>query len=134
MILVDTSVWIDYFNDIENEEVAILRGELDRGTVAMGDLILLEILQGAGSPSHARRLERTLRLLPSWPLLSPVLAVRAATHYRALRVLGISLRRTTDLIIGTFCIETGTTLLHRDRDFAPMARHLGLRAIAPSLH
>jgi predicted nucleic acid-binding protein len=134
MILVDTSVWIDHFNNVENSEVQTLRRLLSEGRIAIGDLILLEILQGAGSDALAQRYERQLGQLPALALMSPALAVRAAAHYRTLRGLGISVRKLADLVIGSFCIERGYTLLHRDRDFTPMARHLGLRTLSPSLH
>ena len=134
MILVDTSVWIDHFNGVDNAEVQALRRLLSQGQVAMGDLILLEILQGAGSDALALRYERQLGLLPILALMSPLLAVRAAAHYRTLRGLGISVRKLADLVIGSFCIERGYTLLHRDRDYTHMARHLGLRTLSPSLH
>ncbi|MEJ0045010.1 MAG: PIN domain nuclease [Rhodospirillales bacterium] len=134
MILVDTSVWIDHFNNVENSEVQTLRRLLSEGQVAIGDLILLEILQGAGSDALARLYERQLGRLPALALMSPALAVRAAAHYRTLRGLGISVRKLADLVIGSFCIEGGFTLLHRDRDFTHMERHLGLRTLSPSMH
>lgn len=134
MILVDTSVWIDHFNAVDNAEVQALRRLLSEGRVAMGDLILLEILEGAGSDALALRYERQLGLLPTLALMSPLLAVRAAAHYRTLRGLGVSVRKLADLVIGSFCIERGYTLLHRDRDFIHMARHLGLRTMSPSLN
>jgi predicted nucleic acid-binding protein len=95
----------------------------------VGDLILLEILQGARDDAHARRIERGLRRYTLVPLLNADLAPRAAENYRRLRELGITIRKTADLIIGTFCIEHGHRLLHDERDFAPMEQYLGLMVV-----
>jgi len=92
----------------------------------VGDLILLELLEGARDDAHARDIERGLRRYTVVPLLDPDLALRAARNYRKLRELGITIRKTADIIIGTFCIEHRHALLHEDRNFAPMEEHLGL--------
>ena len=94
----------------------------------IGDLVLLEVLQGARSEAHARLLERQLLQYPIVPLLDSDLAVRTARNYRRLRDLGITIRKINDVIIGTYCIEHGHALLHDDRDFLPMQTHLGLKA------
>ena len=109
--------------------VRSLRAAVDDGKqqVLVGDLILLEVLQGARSEGHAARIERDLRRFPVVPMLDDKLAVQAARNYRDLRVLGITIRKTTDVIIGTFCIAGGHSLLHDDRDFNPMVKHLGLQ-------
>ena len=101
----------------------------DREPLLLGDLVLLEVLQGARSDAHAADIERWLRRFVRVSLLTPDLAIRTARNLRTLRKLGITVRRTVDLIIGTFCIEQGHTLLHGDRDFEPMQRHLGLVAV-----
>ena len=95
----------------------------------MGDLVLLEVLQGARDEQHAMRIEMDLREFRIERMLDEELAVRAAGHYRALRDRGVTVRKTVDLIIGTFCLERGHVLLHDDRDFNSMAMHLGLRVI-----
>ncbi len=100
-----------------------------REPLLIGDLILLEILQGARDEAHAQRIERGLRRYAIAPLLDADLAPRAARNYRTLRVLGVTIRKTADLIIGRFCIEHGHALLHDDRDFAPMEQRLGLRVV-----
>jgi hypothetical protein len=96
--------------------------------ILVGDLILLEVLQGARDEAHALRIERGLRRFDVVPLLDADLASRAARNYRKLRDLGVTVRKTADIIIGTFCIEHRCSLLHDDRDFTPMEKHLGLVA------
>ena len=94
--------------------------------VVIGDVILLEILQGARDETHARRLEDELRAYEVIRLLDDRIAVAAALNYRKMRVQGFTIRRTTDLIIGTYCLEKGLPLLHHDRDFDVMEKVLGL--------
>ena len=129
MILVDTSVWIAHLRGDRNQAAAKLEVAARREPLLIGDLILLEVLQGARNEAHALRIERGLRSYAVAPLLDAELAVQAARNYRKLRELGVTIRKTADLIIGTFCIEHGHTLLHDDRDFAPMERHLGLMVV-----
>lgn len=128
MILVDSSVWIDHLNDTATAPVQRLRELIRRQPLLVGDLILCEVLQGLRSDREARRVERALRRFAIVSLLDAELAVKAAANYRALRARGITIRKTVDLIIGTFCIERGHSLLHDDRDFEPMVRFLGLQA------
>ncbi|HEX3881257.1 MAG TPA: PIN domain nuclease [Stellaceae bacterium] len=127
MILVDSSVWIDHLNDVATTPVHRLRVYADAGPLLIGDLILCEVLQGYRSDRAATLVERQMRQFPLVSLCDPALAVRAAGHYRFLRSRGITIRKTIDLIIGTFCIEHGHSLLHSDRDFEPMERLLGLQ-------
>ena len=129
MILVDSSVWIDHLNDTATQAVRQLRELIPGWPLLVGDLILCEVLQGLRSDREARLVERALRRFATVSLLDPDLAVKAATNYRSLRAKGITIRKTVDLIIGTFCIERGHVLLHDDRDFEPMVRFLGLQAI-----
>lgn len=128
MILVDTSVWIAQLRGLRTPETEKLEVAADRELVLVGDLVLLEVLQGALSEAHAARIERNLRAFEHVSLLTVELAVRGAENYRRLRDLGVTVRKTADIIIGTFCIETGCALLHDDRDFKPMENHLGLKA------
>jgi predicted nucleic acid-binding protein len=128
MIVVDSSVWIPHFSDIETPEVVRLRAIEVWNEVLVGDLILLEVLQGARSERDAVRIQSNLRLFALGSMLDGGLAVTAARNYRRLRELGVTIRKTSDLIIGTFCIENNHRLLHRDRDFGQMERHLGLLA------
>jgi predicted nucleic acid-binding protein len=129
MTLVDSSVWIDQFNQVPNPAVERLRALVTEGPLLVGDLILCEVLQGFRSEAQALLVERALSQYQIVALSSPELAVKAAANYRLLRRRGITIRKTIDVIIGTFCIERGHALLHSDRDFEPMERFLGLQAV-----
>jgi predicted nucleic acid-binding protein len=129
MILVDSSVWIDQINQAATAQVQRLRELLPERPLLIGDLILCEVLQGFRSEAQARVVWRALSRFEVVSLCSPDLAVRAAENYRMLRRQGITIRKTIDLIIGTFCIERGHALLHSDRDFEPMERLLGLQTV-----
>lgn len=127
MILVDSSVWIDYFRGAASLPTDRLDRLLGVEPLGIGDLMLLEILQGARSQSEIRRVRRLLNALDCFPLLGRDMALRAAANYRALRARGITVRKTIDNIIATFCIHHGYGLLFGDRDFEPFVAHLGLR-------
>ncbi|MGH7041174.1 MAG: type II toxin-antitoxin system VapC family toxin [Acetobacteraceae bacterium] len=127
IVLVDSSVWIALLRGEDSAPVRRLRAIEEPDHIVVGDLILLEVLQGARDEAHAARIERNLRQFPIEPMLGEALAIRAAEHYRTLRRLGVTLRKTIDLVIGAFCLDRGYALLHADRDFTPMAAHLGLR-------
>ncbi|MDX2144307.1 MAG: PIN domain nuclease [Rhodospirillaceae bacterium] len=129
MIVVDSSVWIDYLNDVDTRQTLDLDDLIDREPLIVGDLILCEVLQGLRTEAEARAVEQMLRRFNVVSLLDDALAVQAAANYRALRQRGITVRKTIDLIIGTFCIENDHVLLHADRDFEPLRKHLGLRTI-----
>ena len=129
MILVDSSVWIAHLRGRRTLATAKLEAAATRELLLIGDLILLEVLQGARDEAHAERIERGLRQYALVSLLDADLAPRAARNYRKLRELGVTIRKTADIIIGTFCIEHRHSLLHDDRDFAPMEKHLGLTVI-----
>ncbi len=126
MILVDTSVWIDYFNGIDNACCDALDIALDDGIVAIGDLILLEILQGFISDADYRKAKTALLVLDQYVLFARGMAVTCADNYRVLRKKGITIRKTADVIIATFCIENRLPLLFSDKDFIPFVKHLGL--------
>ena len=127
MILVDSSVWIDLLNNVVTEPVRRLRALLPTTPLLIGDLILCEVLQGFRIEAQARLVERSLSRFEAVSLIDPELAVKAAANYRFLRRRGITVRKTIDVIIATYCIERGHSLLHSDRDFAPMERLLGLQ-------
>lgn len=129
MILVDSSVWIAHLRGERTPATAKLETVAGREPLLVGDLILLEILQGARDDLHAARIGRGLRHYAVVSLLDAELAPRAARNYRKLRKLGVTARKTANIIIGTFCIERDHTLLHDDRDFAPMEARLGLRGL-----
>jgi len=129
VILVDSSVWIAHLRGQRTSATDKLEEAVAREPVLIGDLILLEILQGARDDAHAARIERGLRQYAIVPLLDADLAPRAARNYRKLRELGVTVRKTADIFISTFCIEHRHALLHDDRDFAPMEEHLGLKVV-----
>ena len=95
----------------------------------VGDLILLELPQGARDDAHAARIEAALRTFPVVAMLRDAIAVVAAANYRRLRAAGVTASKTADLITATYCIESGAALLHQDRDFAPFVAHCGLRTL-----
>ena len=130
MIVADSSVWIAHLNDQPTPQVLRLRAAIGHEAILVGDLILLEVLQGLRDEHQATLVERALRRFDVASMLDPALASRAAVNYRLLRARGITIRKTPDLIIGTFCIEHGHGLLHDDRDFLPMAAHLGLQVVS----
>ena len=129
MILVDSSVWVDFLRGTPTRQAERLKQLIGRQPLLVGDLILCEVLQGVPSERQAQRVEAALRAFDLVPLVGEAVALRAAAHFRTLRARGITIRRTMDLLIGSFCILHGHALLHRDRDFDPMAEHLGLRVV-----
>ncbi len=131
MIVVDSSVWIDHFRNDPTPQVLVLRALVLHGDAPLlvGDLVLFEVLQGARSDRDAARIEAELRRFPLVPVSDPHLAAKAAERYRALRSLGVTVRKSVDMLLGAFCIERGHVLLHDDRDFDPMEQHLGLRVV-----
>jgi predicted nucleic acid-binding protein len=129
VIVVDSSVWIANLRNTVSQPVRLLRSLFEREILLVGDIILLEVLQGAADEAHAARIARNLNAFDIVPMLSPHLAVQAAHNYRLLRARGITVRKTADMIIGTYCIEHGHALLHDDRDFEPMQTHLGLQVL-----
>jgi predicted nucleic acid-binding protein len=126
MIVVDSSVWISHLRNFDGAAVQKLRDIGDPQDILLGDLILLEVLQGARDERHAAIIENRLRQFEIQSMLNEKLAAEAARNYRRLREKGITIRKTADLIIGTFCIAGGHALLHADRDFDAMHTDLGL--------
>ena len=127
MILVDSSVWIDYFRGAQTPQVDLLDGMFGRTRLAVGDLIVAEVLQGVRDEREFNLVRKTLDTFTQIDLAGYDIAVKAARNFRALRAQGITVRKTIDSIIATRCIEDGHTLLHDDRDFIPYHTHLGLR-------
>lgn len=126
MILVDSSVWIDYFNGVDGPETNRLDWMLSSEPVLTGDIILTEVLQGFNDEADFRRARTLLTRLPFEPMLGRQVALQSAANYRRLRRHGITVRKTIDVMIATFCILNNHALLHRDRDFDPMERWLDL--------
>jgi predicted nucleic acid-binding protein len=126
VIVVDSSVWIDFLNGRKVPHVERLRAILGNVEIIVGDLMLCEVLLGFDSERAARQVEALLRRFEIVPMAGDVIAVAAARNFRSLRKRGITVRKTIDLLIGTWCIANRRPLLHNDSDFRPMARHLGL--------
>lgn len=131
MIVVDTTVWIDYFNGQVNPQTNSLDDLLLRQPVLMGDLILCETLQGFRSEAGFEAARNALGQLAQAQMVNTELAVQSARNYRDLRQKGVTVRKTIDCFIATFCIENGHELLHNDRDFDPFEAHLKLKVVHP---
>jgi hypothetical protein len=127
MILVDSSVWIDYFNGLDTDETRFLDGALSTDTICIGDIILAEVLQGFRSDNDYRLAREMLLELPLYQIMTPELAIVGADNYRKLRKKGITIRKSVDNWITTFCIENKLPLLFSDKDFQPYVEILGLR-------
>jgi predicted nucleic acid-binding protein len=130
LILVDSSVWVDYFRGAATPHTDTLDDKLGNEPLATGDLILTEVLQGFGSEADFNTATLMLTSLKIVELGGLELAIQAARNFRALRSLGVTVRKTIDTIIATRCIESGYQLLHNDRDFDPFVKHLGLRVVS----
>jgi predicted nucleic acid-binding protein len=126
VIVVDSSVWIAKFRGHSNEATLKLDAIEDPLTIIVGDVILLELLQGARDEARATEIERRMRLFRRRRMMTGDMAVKAAANYRKLRRRGITVRTSIDLIIATYCLEQNLQLLHHNRDFSAMSDHLGL--------
>jgi hypothetical protein len=129
LILVDSGVWIDYFNGVVTETTELLDSLLSARNLAIGDLILAEVLQGFTNDQDFAVALRLFSSLQVVELGGREIAIQAAKNYRILRGMGITVRKTIDTLIATGCIEDGHELLYDDRDFDPFVEHLGLRAV-----
>jgi len=127
MILVDSSVWIDYFSGNDSPETDFLDGVLGVRALATGDLILTEVLQGFRHDKDYKTAKRLLEELTIFELLGTKMAIKSADNFRKLRKKGLTIRKTADVIIASFCIEHDLPLLFTDKDFKPFVKHLGLR-------
>ena len=126
MIVVDSSVWVDYFNGVGTRETALLDSILGLEPVVIGDLILAEVLQGFRTDRDMRRARAALDTLILESMVGRDIALASASNYRALRAKGVTVRKTIDMLIATFCMENRYALLHSDRDFDSIEEHLGL--------
>ena len=129
MIVVDSSVWIAYFNGQTIRETELLDELLGVEPIMTGDLILAEVLQGFRSDSDFRKAKAALDSLSFSPMIGRKIALASARNYRMLRANGITIRNTIDMLIASFCIENGHRLLHADRDFEVIEAHLGLAVL-----
>jgi predicted nucleic acid-binding protein len=129
MMLVDSSVWIDYFNGKITKQTNLLDSLLGNELIVVGDIILTEVLQGF---RRDRDFDQALELFGRFvfrEMLGKEIAVQSAGNYRILRRKGVTVRKTIDVVIATFCIENDLPLLHSDRDFRPMEQHLHLKVL-----
>ena len=129
MILVDSSVFIDYFNGINNWQTDELNILLGNELIITGDYILAEVLQGFRNNKDFKIAKEIMQSFPCFNICNEELAIKSAENFRYLRTKGITIRKTVDLIIGTFCIENEIELLQNDRDFEPMGQYLNLKII-----
>lgn len=129
MLVVDTTVWVDYFNGQVNPETEYLDRALSEELILVGDLILAETLQGFRSDRDFQQAQAALSKFDQAEMVNIRLAQQSAQNYRKLRKSGITIRKTIDCLIATFCIAENHTLLHRDCDFDPFEEHLGLQVV-----
>lgn len=129
MILVDSSVWIDYFNGKKTSQTDWLDSALGNKPIIIGDLILTEVLQGFQSGNDFRKAKKILLEFPFMEMVGQNMAIKSAANYRLLRKKGVTVRKTIDVMIGTFCIYYHFSLLHDDRDFDPIEKYLKLKTI-----
>jgi predicted nucleic acid-binding protein len=131
MLVVDSSVWIDYFNGIASVQTDYLDNILDKMPILVGDLILAEVLQGFRQDSDFEKARRIMGKFIQVNMVSPSLALQSARNYCLLRQKGITVRKTIDNLIATYCVENDHDLLHNDSDFDGYEKHLDLRVIHP---
>lgn len=131
MLVVDTTVWVDYFNGVENSQTDFLNTVLDKTPILIGDLILAEVLQGFRHDPDFEKVRRALGKYLQVNMVNSALAVQSARNFRFLRQKGITVRKTIDNLIATYCIENDHELLHNDSDYDGYEKHLGLRVIHP---
>ena len=129
MIVVDSSIWIDYFNGTISKETDWLDESLGIEPIIMGDIILAEVLQGFQNEKDFRTAKKLLLEFPFMDMVGQELAIKSAMNYRVLRQKGITIRKTIDVIIGTFCIHNNFVLLHNDKDFDSLENHLKLKVM-----
>jgi predicted nucleic acid-binding protein len=131
MLVVDSTVWIDYFNGVENLQTDYLNSILETTPILVGDLMLAEVLQGFRQEVDFEKARRALGKYLQGNLVNPDLAIQSARNYRILRQKGITVRKTIDNLIATYCIENDHELLHNDSDFDGCETHLGLKVVHP---
>jgi predicted nucleic acid-binding protein len=131
VVIIDTTVWVDYFRGLENVETDWLNVEVSRRRLGLTDLILCEVLQGVRNDAALKRVQRELLKFEVLETGGTALALAAARNFRTLRRRGHTVRKTIDCLIATFCLREGHSLLHRDGDFDPFEHLLGLSVIHP---
>jgi len=131
MLVVDSTVWIDYFNGVENAQTDYLHQIADKTPILIGDIILAEVLQGFREDADFEKARRALGKYTQVEMVNTELALQSARTYRMLRRKGVTVRKTIDSFIATYCIENEHDLLHNDSDFDGYEKHLGLKAVHP---
>lgn len=126
MILVDSSVWIDYFIGVKNKQTNKLDENLGLKPVAIGDLILTEVLQGFRHDKDYKAAKTLFEDVTIFDMLGKEMAIKSAENFRILRKKGVTVRKAADVIIASFCIDQKLPLLFSDKDFRPFVKHLGL--------
>ncbi|MDE0838907.1 MAG: PIN domain nuclease [Kiritimatiellae bacterium] len=129
MVIVDTSAWIEYLRGGLPRIVKKVDLCLEQDLVGIGDLVYCEVMQGIRSPRERGEVSTLLLSLPQFDMVGFSMAEKSAANYRLLRSKGVTVRKTIDVLIGTFCAENGLQLIHHDSDFALMAKHIGLDTI-----
>jgi predicted nucleic acid-binding protein len=129
MVIVDSTVWVDYVNGKSNEETRLLEGRIGRENIGLTDLIFCEVLQGLRGEREFEEVKTQLSEFSVFPTGGTEMAIESAMNYRKLREKGFTVRKMIDCWIATFCIREGHELLHRDRDFDPFESELGLRVV-----
>ncbi len=132
MVIVDTTVWVDYLRGTDNPHTAWLACKLSETRIGLTDLILCEVLQGVQEAAMFSRVRREMLTFEIFNTGGETMAIASAQNYRRLREQGHTVRKTIDCLIATFCLTQGHSLLHRDRDFDPFEEFLGLRVIHPA--
>ena len=132
MVIVDTTVWVDYLRGTDTPNTAWLDREIERRRLGLTDLILCEVLQGLSDERTALAIRRELLKFEVFAMGGFDLATSAALNYRTLRARGFTIRRMLDCLIATFCLANQHALLHSDRDFDPFERELGLQVVHPA--
>ena len=129
MVIVDTSAWIEYFRSGKPDIVEKVDRCLSQDLVGVGDLVYCEVMQGIRSSRHRTEVSGLLRSLPQFDMVGFAVAEKSAANYRLLRSKGVTVGKTIDVLIGTFCAERGLQIVHHDKDFDLMARHIGLDVV-----
>ena len=128
MVLIDTSAWIEYFNDTGHKVARDIEYALDNEVVCLGDLIYCEVMQGIRNKGELNIVKNVFNTLHKDIVGGFEICEKASENYKFLRSLGVTARKTIDIIIGTFCLENGYAIIHNDRDFKYMEEHLGLKS------
>ena len=129
MILIDSSVWIDYFNGVDSNKTKLFDTVLESQSILLGDVILAEVLQGFDKDDDFDKVKEYLSWLECVSLVGREIAIRSSANYRFLRSNGVTIRKTVDMLIGTWCIENRISLLHNDKDFDRIAMYLPLETV-----